>query len=115
MTIKRDDLPHLDFGDAVTGEMLPAAHPGDILLYEFMAPNDLSANALAIALRIPVARVAAIARGRQAISPETALRLARYFGTFAEFWASLQTRYALRLARAAAAAAIEREIQPLGA
>lgn len=60
--------------------------PGEILREEFMRPLDLSGNALARALNVPANRINDIVRGRREISADTALRLARYFGTSARFW-----------------------------
>lgn len=90
-------------------------HPGEILRRDFMAPHGLSANALAIALRVPAPRINDVVRGRRAISPETALRLARYFGTTPAFWAHLQADYDIRVAQRHAGVAIERDIRPLAA
>ena len=73
-------------------------HPGEILREEFMIPLGLSANALAIALRVPAPRINDIVRERRAISADTALRLARYFGTTAQFWLNLQSTYDLKQA-----------------
>ena len=73
-------------------------HPGEILREEFLLPLGLSANALAIALGVPAPRVNDIVRERRGISADTALRLARYFGTSAEFWMGLQADHDLRLA-----------------
>ncbi len=69
-------------------------HPGRILKRE-MAARDLSANRLALALRVPSGRITDILNGKRGITSETALRLARFFGTSAEFWVNLQTRYDL--------------------
>ncbi|MBK7353854.1 MAG: HigA family addiction module antidote protein [Nitrosomonas sp.] len=87
-------------------------HPGEILLEEFLVPLDMSAHALAMALRVPAPRINDIVRGRRAITPDTALRLARYFGTSAEFWLNLQIAYDLRRARHELGVTIEREISP---
>jgi len=76
-------------------------HPGRILKREMMA-RGLSANKLALALRVPSGRITQILNGKRGITAETALRLSRYFGNSARFWLNLQTRYAL--------AATEREI-----
>lgn len=73
--------------------MVPV-HPGRILKRE-LATRDLSANKLALALRVPSGRITSILNGKRAISPDTALRLARYFGNSAQFWMNLQTRYDL--------------------
>jgi antitoxin HigA-1 len=90
-------------------------HPGEILREEFMKPHGLSANALAIALRMPVTRVAEIAKERQPVSADTALRLARYFGTTPDFWLSLQQGYDLSKTFAEHGAEIEREVCPRAA
>lgn len=76
--------------------MLPV-HPGRILRRELTA-RDLSANKLALALRVPSGRITAILNAKRGITPETALRLGRYFGNSAQFWMNLQTRYDLAVA-----------------
>ena len=83
-------------------------HPGEILREEFLVPLNLSANALAIALGVPAPRINDVARERRGITADTALRLARYFGTSAEFWMGLQADYDLRLAESAANDALAR-------
>ena len=92
-----------------------APHPGKILLRKFLAPRDLSANALALALRVPANRIGAIINGKRAISADTALRLARYFGTTPEFWMNLQVRHELAAAKAALGRKIRRDVRPRGA
>jgi addiction module HigA family antidote len=72
-------------------------YPGRILKRE-LATRGLSANRLALALRVPSGRITSILNGKRAISPDTALRLARYFGNSAQFWMNLQTRYDLLVA-----------------
>ena len=74
-----------------------AVHPGRLLKRELEA-RSLSANKLSLALRVPSGRITLILNGRRAISPETALRLARYFGNSPHFWMSLQTSYDLAVA-----------------
>ena len=69
-------------------------HPGRILKRELVA-RELSANKLALALRVPSGRITLILNGKRAVTPETALRLGRYFGNNAQFWMNLQTRYDL--------------------
>lgn len=69
---------------------IPLVHPGEILIEEFLKPLGLTVNALALALRVPSNRMYAIAEGGRGISPDTALRLGRYFGTGPEFWLNLQ-------------------------
>lgn len=90
-------------------------HPGEILREEFMEPHGLSANALAIALRVPASRINDISLERRAISPDTALRLARYFNTSAEFWTNLQAAFDLKVASSTLGKKIEKEIEPLTA
>ena len=75
-------------------------HPGEILRHEFMEPMGLTGNALALGLSVPGNRVTAIVNGERAISADTALRLACYFGTTAEFWINMQAGHDLSKARA---------------
>ncbi|MDO8893135.1 MAG: HigA family addiction module antitoxin [Sulfurimicrobium sp.] len=88
-------------------------HPGEILREEFLVPLGLSANALAIALRVPAPRINDIVRERRAISADTALRLARYFGTSAEFWLGLQADFDLKITLSENGAKIEHDISPM--
>lgn len=88
-------------------------HPGEILREEFMVPLGLSANALALALRVPAPRINDIVRERRAISADTALRLARCFGTSAEFWLGLQADFDLKTTQAENGAKIEQDILPM--
>ncbi len=92
---------------------LPPVHPGEILREEFMNPRGLSQNALARALSVPPRRINEIVLEKRGITADTALRLARYFGTSAELWAGLQADYDLRLARHEIQKQIERDIEPL--
>ncbi|MGC9293367.1 MAG: HigA family addiction module antitoxin [Acidobacteriaceae bacterium] len=93
-----------------TDRMQPI-HPGEILREEFMAPMGLSANALALALRVPATRISEITHERRGITTDTALRLARYFGTSPELWTNLQASYELSLAQNNLARVIEKEVQ----
>lgn len=70
-------------------------HPGEILREEYLAPLELSVNALAMGLHVPATRMHEIVKERRSITPDTALRLARYFGGDAQSWLNLQTRYDL--------------------
>ena len=87
-------------------------HPGEILREDFLVPLGLSVNALAQALRIPATRLHEVVNGRRGITPDTALRLARYFGGDAQSWLNLQTAHDLRLAQLQRQEAIEREVLP---
>ena len=90
--------------------MVPV-HPGRILKRELDA-RDLSANRLAIALRLPSGRITDILNGKRGVSPDTALRLGRYFGNSARFWLNLQTAYELALAERELGARIASEVKP---
>src|SRR5208337_5696432 len=92
--------------------LMAALHPGEMLREEFMKPLGLSANALAIALRVPVTRISEIVRERRGITADTALRLARYFNMTPEFWMRLQMEYDLESAAGIEQAAIFKEIRP---
>ena len=87
-------------------------HPGEILCEDYMVPLGLSATALAHALGVTPARINDIVRERRGITADTALRLARYFGTDAQSWINLQTAYDLRVAELAAGEAIHRVVKP---
>ena len=85
-------------------------HPGEILREEFLAPLGMSAHALAMALKVPAPRINDIVNERRAITPDTALRLSRYFGTTAQFWLNLQTSYDLKIAEKAIGTKIKYEV-----
>jgi addiction module HigA family antidote len=87
-------------------------HPGEFLREDFLVPLGLSANALALALHVPVTRISEILRERRGITADTALRLARYFGTTPDFWMKMQVAYDLAMASRIATARIELEIFP---
>jgi addiction module HigA family antidote len=99
MTIKRD------------GMLMVAIHPGEFLREDFLVPLSLSANALAVALRVPATRIAEIVNERRGITADTALRLAKYFGTSAHYWLNMQQAYDLATAHRASGAVIDREVQ----
>ena len=80
-------------------EKMAPVHPGEVLLEEFLKPMDIGQNELALAIRVPPSRISQIVCGRRAISADTALRLANFFGTSAMFWLSLQDAYDLDVAK----------------
>lgn len=92
---------------------LRPVHPGEILREEYLKPMQLSANALSLALHVPATRIGEILKERRSITPDTALRLAQYFGTDAQSWMNLQASYDLKVAVAQQGHAIEKEIQPM--
>ena len=85
-------------------------HPGEILREDYLAPLGLSVNALVHALRVPSTRLHEIVKERRSVTPDTALRLARYFGGDPRSWLNLQAEYDLKIA--AKDSAIEREVSP---
>jgi addiction module HigA family antidote len=97
MTSKSSTTTHKK--NAERESLLPLITPGEFLSEEFLEPLGLSANALALALRVPANRIQAIVNGQRAITADTALCLGQYFGTTAEFWINLQSVYELDKAR----------------
>ena len=97
---------------AKSQKLLSPIHPGEILRAEFMEPLKLSMNRLALDLRVPVTRIAEIVHERRGITPDTALRLARYFNTSAAFWMNLQSAYDLEVAEDELSRTIQREVRP---
>jgi addiction module HigA family antidote len=93
-------------------KLIPPPHPGETIREDILKPLGMSVNQLAKALGITAARLNDIVRGRRGITADTALRLARYLGTSAEFWLGLQLEYDLRIAEPKVRAAIERQITP---
>jgi len=104
----RDDTP----GRRHPGTFLRPVHPGEILMEEFLKPLKLSMNHLSLDLRVPVTRIAEIIHGRRAITPDTALRLARYFDTTPAFWLHLQSKFDLDTAQDRLLAKVQREVRP---
>jgi len=99
----------------VTAETVMApVHPGEILLEEFLVPLGVSQYQLAKAVDVPARRINEIVHGQRRISADTALRLARYFGTSELFWINLQTRYDLEVEKDRLGTALD-DIQPLSA
>jgi len=94
----------------MTSGKLPPIHPGEILLTEFLEPLQLSQYALAKAIGVPARRINEIVLGKRSITPDTALRLSRYFGLSERFWMNLQTRYDLEIAKDRLADRLEQEV-----
>ena len=91
-------------------EKLQPIHPGEILLEEFLKPMGLSQNRLALDIRVPARRINEIVHGKRRVTADTALRLARYFGTSPQFWLGLQMDYDLDMAMDALADRLEQEV-----
>ena len=94
----------------MTRKRLPPVHPGEILLEEFLTPLGLTQYRLAKNLSVPPRRINEIVHGTRAITADTALRLARFFGTSERFWLNLQTAYDLDVERDRLGARLEREV-----
>lgn len=92
---------------------LPNVHPGEVLLEEFLRPLGISQNRLAREIKVPPRRVNEIVLGKRAITPDTALRLARYFGTSERFWLGLQLDYDLEEAQRAIGDRVQKEVNPM--
>ena len=86
-----------------------------MLSEDFLTPLGMSVQALAMALRVPATRIGAIVKGERGVSADTALRLARFFGTSAEFWITMQATHDLTKTRREAGAAIDRDVHPRAA
>jgi addiction module HigA family antidote len=97
-----------------TDTIMPPVHPGEILLTEFLEPLGVSQYQLAKAVDVPARRMNEIAHGQRRITADTALRLARYFGTSERFWMNLQARYDLEVEKDRLGAALD-DIRPLNA
>jgi antitoxin HigA-1 len=90
-------------------------HPGEVLAEEFLRPPGLSVNALAMALRVPATRMGAIVKGERAVTADTALRLARFFGTNPEFRVNMRAMHDLTKARRENGMTIARDVHPRAA
>ncbi len=96
-------------------DRLPPIHPGEVLLEDFMKPLGLTQYRVAKDIGVPALRISQIVRGQRSITADTALRLARYFGTSAAVWLRLQARYDLEVAEGKLAERIDREVKVLQA
>jgi len=92
-------------------ELLPPLHPGEILLEEFLEPMGISQYRLAKDISVPPRRINEIVKGKRAVTPDTALRLSRFFGTSERFWLNLQMRYDLETEKDRLRDRLEREVQ----
>jgi addiction module HigA family antidote len=91
---------------------IPPIHPGEVLLEDFLTPLEVTQHHLAVSIGVPPRRINEIVHGKRRITADTALRLARYFGTTDRFWLNLQTRYDLEIEKDHLGAILD-QIQPL--
>ena len=92
---------------------LRPVHPGEVLREDYLKPLGLSANALALALRVPASRINDIVLERRGVTVDTAMRLTRCFGGDVQSWINLQSAYDIKIATRALARRVEREVQPM--
>lgn len=97
----------------MTTNKLRPIHAGEILREEFLTPLGITPHALAMSLRVPAPRINDVVREKRAITVDTALRLARYFDTTAQFWMNLQSTYDLKMAEKTSSQKIQQEVQRL--
>ncbi len=102
-------------GRTRTKKLLKPIHPGEILLKEFLKPMEISQYRLAKDISVPPRRINEIVHEKRGISPDTALRLARYFGISESFWANLQSRYDLQCEKQRLKTRLVREVKVLSA
>lgn len=95
----------------MTEQKLPPIHPGEVLLEEFLKPLALSQYRLAQDIGVPARRINEIVQGKRAITPDTALRLSRYFGLSERFWINLQVRYDLETEKDRLAERLQHEVR----
>lgn len=95
----------------MTKKMLAPVHPGEVLLEEFLKPMNLSQNQLALSIGVHARRINEIVLGKRRVTAETALRLARYFGTSPQFWLGLQADYDLDVASDELGERLDREVR----
>ena len=113
MSIRRETLHALDYSDVSTGRRLAPVHPGAVLLKDFIEPMEISRYRVAKNIDVPQRRIDLICRGESAVTADIALRLARLFGTSAEFWVNLQAQYDLEQAERASGVQIKQVVVPL--
>lgn len=99
----------------MTTNKLPPIHPGEILLEEFLRPLGMSQYRLATSISVPPRRINEIVHGKRSITADTALRLARFFGTTERFWLNLQIRHDLEVEKDRLGESLERDVQVFAA
>ena len=113
MGIAREKLKGMDFQDVATGRRLPPVHPGQVLMKDFIEPMGITRYRVAKLAGVQQRRIDEICAGNRSITGDTALRLARLFGTDAAFWINLQAQYDLEISYRDMHKRIEAEVTPL--
>lgn len=115
MSIQREELNNMKWGNIVTGERLAPVHPGDILLHDFIEPMGLTRYKVAKFTNVPQRRIDEICNGKRAVTADTAMRLGRLFGMSAQTWMYLQAQYDLEIAENELGDKIDQEVMPIAA
>ncbi len=115
MAIKREELKGMNFQEVATGRRLAPVHPGEVLMKDFIEPMELTRYKVAKLAGVQQRRIDEICAGQRGITADTALRLARLFGTDAQFWVNLQAQYDLETTEREMRKRIEQEVTPLAA
>jgi addiction module HigA family antidote len=117
MTILREDIDagRIDFSDIAGTQRVPLTHPGTMLAKQYLKPLSVTPYRLAKDIKVPLNRITAILAGKRAITPDTALRLARYLGTTPVFWINLQSHHDLETVRRRSERRILADVTPLAA
>lgn len=115
MTIQREELHNMKWGNTVTGEALAPVHPGEILLHDFIEPMGLTRYKVAKFTSVPQRRIDEICAGNRAITADTAMRLGRLFGMSPQTWMNLQAQYDLEVAENELGDKIDHEVMPIAA
>ena len=113
MTIKRNEVAGLKYGNVVTGRHLRPVHPGEVLLHEFIEPLGLSRYRVAKAIGVPQRRIDEICSAKRAMTADTALRLGRFFSVDPQLWMNLQSGFDLEVARRELGSGLDEAIVPL--
>ena len=113
MSIRREELKGMNFRDVATGRRLAPVHPGVVLMKDFIEPMALTRYKVAKLAGVQQRRIDEICNGQRGITADTALRLARLFGTDAQFWVNLQAQYDLETTEKEMRKRIEQEVTPL--
>jgi len=115
MSIQREQVSTMKFGNVVTGKRISPVHPGEILLHDFIEPMGLTRYKVAKFTSVPQRRIDEICAGNRAITADTAMRLGRLFGMSAQTWMNLQAQYDLEIAENELGDKIDQEVMPIAA
>ena len=115
MSIQREQLKTIKWGNVAAGGKLAPVHPGEILLHDFIEPMELTRYKVAKSAGVPQRRIDEICAGKRAVTADTAMRLGRLFGMSAQTWMNLQAQYDLEIAENELGDKINQEVMPIAA